>query len=105
MEHLGGHAPFLERAGAEVLDEDVGLRDEIAGDLLAFGHAQVEGDGSLVSGNDAPPGGLGALPPMAHRIALAGLFDLDDVGAHVAHELAAERASDERAHLDDADAF
>jgi hypothetical protein len=42
---------------------------------------------------------------MAHRIALAGLFDLDDVGAHVAHELAAERASDERAHLDDADAF
>jgi hypothetical protein len=40
--------------------------------------------------------------PHCHRIAFAGLFDLDDVGAHVAHELAAERAGDERAHFDNA---
>ena len=36
---------------------------------------------------------------MAHGIALAGRLDLDDLGTHVAEQLAAERSCDERAEL------
>ena len=39
---------------------------------------------------------------MAHGIALAGRFDLDDLGPHVAEQLAAERSCDERAEFEHA---
>ena len=42
-------------------------------------------------------------PPPAHRVAVAGRLDLDDVGAVVAEQLAGERAGDEAAHLEHAD--
>src|SRR5690606_21222222 len=65
VERFGAHAPFFQRTGPEVFDENVSLRDEIAGDLLALADAQVEGDGALVARDGAPPGGLCALPPLA----------------------------------------
>ncbi|MNN52755.1 hypothetical protein D3C81_1674720 [compost metagenome] len=37
----GGQATLLQRAGAEVFDQDVGLGDQVTRRLLALGRAQV----------------------------------------------------------------
>jgi hypothetical protein len=40
--------------------------------------------------------------PFAHRVAAAGVLHLDDLGAEVAEQLAAERAGQQLAELDHA---
>ncbi|MNI28339.1 hypothetical protein D3C73_821120 [compost metagenome] len=100
----GGQVPLLERARTEVLDQDVGLGDQLARRLLALGRAQVDGDREFVARDDPPPGRNLALAPVAHGIADAGRLQLDHFGAHVAQQLAAEGAGDELAHLHDLDA-
>ncbi|MNL05973.1 hypothetical protein D3C87_1265920 [compost metagenome] len=97
----GGQAPLLQRAGTEVLDQDVGLGDQVTRRLLALGRAQIDGDGILVAGDHPPPGRGLALAPVAHWIADAGRFQLDHLGAHVAQQLTAEGTGDQLAHLDD----
>jgi len=72
--------------------------------LLALGLAQVERDRLLVPADHRPPQRLAArlLPsPDAHRVALARRFDLDDLCAHVAQQLAAEWARQQRAQFQD----
>ena len=94
--------PALHRAGAKILDQDVGLRGEAADDLLAVGLAGVHGDRFLVAREHREPELLAVrflLPPFAHRIALAGLLQLDHLGAEIGQQLAAERPGDELAHL------
>ena len=56
-QHVVAHAPAFERAGAEVLDQHVGLGDQLAGDVLPFGAAQVERDRALVARLHLPPDG------------------------------------------------
>src|SRR5829696_377278 len=78
--------PALQGAGPEVLDHDVGLGYEPPRQLLALGLAQVQRNGLLVTGDDRPPQRLALLavpPPLAHRVALAGRLDLDDLGPKV----------------------
>ena len=70
---------------------------DLAGPLVA----QVERHGALVASDRRPPQAVaveGDAPP-AHRVALAGRLDLDDLGAVVAEELAGERPGDEAAEL------
>ena len=102
-ELLVGHAPALERAGAEVLDQHVGLGDQAPGDVLALGAAQVERDRALVAALHLPPhrGAVLHEAPVAQRVAGARGLDLDDVGAEVAERLAGEGAGDQLPHLDD----
>ena len=50
--------------------------------------------------SDLPP--AFSLSPHAQRIALPRRLHLDDLGAHVAEQLAAERTREQRAELDDA---
>ena len=104
---LVAHAPAFERAGAEVLDQHVGLLDQLACDVLALGAAQVERDRALVARLHLPPDGGAVLDqaPVAQRVAGAGRLDLDDVGAEFAERLAGERAGDQLAHLDHAQAL
>jgi hypothetical protein len=106
-QHLVAHAPAFERAGAEVLDQHVGLGDEPARDVLALGAAQVERERALVARLHLPPhrGAVLQQAPVAQRVAAAGRFDLDDVGAEFAERLAGEGPGDELAHLDDAQAL
>ena len=97
-------APPLERPGSEVLDEDVGIGDEPANDLLTLGLTKVERDRALASGHDRPPqrGAAGLLAaPLPHRVALTRRFDLDHVGTEVREELAAEWPREQLTHLDD----
>ena len=95
-------APLLQRPGPKVLYQHIGARDEVPEQLLAAGLTQVEGDGLLVARDDRPPHRQPATPG-THGVTGAGRLDLDDLGAHVAEELAAERARDQGPELEDAD--
>ena len=54
-ELLPAEVPFLERARAEILDQEVGLRGELEQEPLPLGLAQVERDRFLVARDDRPP--------------------------------------------------
>ena len=100
-------APLLQRAGPEVLDDDVGALDEIEEEVAARGLAQIERDGFLVAGVHRPEEVMAVefgLSPGAQRVGRSRRLDLDDLGAHVAEQPARERPGDQRADLDDADA-
>ena len=100
-------APLLHRAGPEVLEQEVGLLDQVLEQRLAVGLAQVERDRLLVARDDRPPQRLAVrllAAPDAHRVALARRLDLDDLGAEVAEQLAAERAGQQGAEFDHAQA-
>ena len=84
-------APALERTWSKILDQDVGLVDQSTRQFLTVGLSQVDRHGPFVAGDDFPPQREFAAPPNAHRIALAGRFDLDDIRAHVAEQLTAKR--------------
>jgi hypothetical protein len=101
-------APFLQRARPEVLDDDITPGDETAGKVLPLPLPQIDGDGFLVAGDDRPPEGaplLAVAAPHAHGVPFAWRLELYDLGAEVREELAAERACEQAAHLDDANAF
>ena len=68
--------------------------------------AQVDRDRPLVARDRRPPEAAPVVEhaPPAHRVAGPGRLDLDHVGAEVAEQLARERAGDERAELEDAQA-
>ena len=106
-EAVVAQVPALEGAGAEVLDDDVGVRDQLQQHLLAARAAQVEGDAALVAPEDGPHEAVAvvvALAPLADRVRAAGGLDLDDVGAVVTEDPRGERARDDRAHLQHAQA-
>ena len=50
----GADVPLLQRAGPEVLDDDVGGRRESPVEILAFGRAQVERDALAAAPFDGP---------------------------------------------------
>jgi hypothetical protein len=97
--HRGDHA------GTEVVDHDVGGRDQPLERPLAGIGSQVEDRRALVAveRREVPREALDDRALGAHRIAL-GWLDLDDVGAEVGEELRAERAGEDPGQVDDADA-
>ena len=100
-------APLLQRAGPEVLDDDVGALDEVEEQFAAAGDAQVQRHRLLVAGMHRPEDVVSVqlgLAPGAQRVGLPGRLDLDHLGAHVAEQPAGERPGDQRADLDHADA-
>ena len=99
------HAQPVGHAGAVVVDDHVGLRDQPAHDLLPGLAAQVERD-ALLAGvrlRRADPG----LPARAHRAegVAAGLLHLDHARALVAEHRTGERRGDDRRELKHGDAF
>jgi len=106
-QHVVAQAPLLHGARPEVLDHHVGLGDQLLGERLAFGFAQVQAHRLLVAPDHRPPGrqALGqAAAPLAHGIAHLRVLHLDHLGPEVAQDLAAERPGDQGAHLDDDEA-
>ncbi len=98
---------LLHDAGPEVVEHDVGGRDQLAQHLLAFGAAQVERQRALVAVErrevEAEAVAHDAL--LAHRVAVVDVLDLDHLGAHVREEHRAERAGQDARQVDDADAL
>src|SRR3546814_5657987 len=97
--------PYTTLFRSEILDQDVGLGDQLTGERLTLFGAQVDRDRIFVARDHAPPAGLVALAPVAHLVAGHRRFELDDLGAHIAKQLAAEGSRDQLPHLHDPDAF
>ena len=91
--------------GPEVLEQDIGARDELEQDRAAFILAQVELDAALaaVVGDE-----IGAVLPaaeIAERIAAIRMLDLENVRAQVRQHHAGQRRRDHGAELDHAHAL
>ncbi len=104
LEPVDSQLPALERAGPEVLDQDVGKRDEPEQDLPATSLTEIEREGALVAAGDLPPE-RDALVPGAQRangVAASRVLDLDHVGSEVAQQRAGERPGHHVAEVEDA---
>src|SRR3546814_21107637 len=68
-QRVPAQAPAFERAGPEVLDDDVGLSDQFTQQRLTFGDPQLERPRFLFAPHHRPPQPLAAFsaPPSAHR--------------------------------------
>jgi hypothetical protein len=87
-----GEAHAVERAGAEILDHDVGLLDQVLEDFLAFGGLGVQRQRTLVRVEHGEVERVRALDVAELRtghVAGAGALDLDDVCAEPGKELRA----------------
>src|SRR4029453_2127705 len=100
-------AEGLHRAGPEVLDQDVGAGDHALEDRHALRRLEVERHVPLVAVDDQERRGLPVLVrrPRARLVAARGVFDLDDVGAEIGQEHAAERAGQHPGEVEHADTF
>jgi hypothetical protein len=101
--HLRADAPLFDRAGAVVLDQDVGVGDEPLDHLDAEGRAQVRRHRFLaaIDGLVIQADAVLDLAPAAHFIAVAGPFDLDHVGPEIREEHRAQRRGQEIGDVDD----
>ena len=93
-------------ARAQVLDDDVGGRDQLAKDLLAAIRLEVDRDRPLVAVEAHERGALAIDQRRrhAHLVAAVGVFDLDHLGPEVGQLHAAERRRHVVADLEHADA-
>src|SRR6185436_20246973 len=74
-------APLLQRAGSEVLQQEVGFPDQLVQNLLALRLTQIERDRLLVARDDRPPQRFAIsllAAPHAQRIALLRRLHFDD---------------------------
>ena len=94
---------LLQRAGAEILDQDVGGRDQRQQRVLGRGVAEVQHDGALVARIGLPMQFLAAVAPVAQRVARRRL-DLDDVGAEIGELKRQHVAGDEPRQIEHAHA-
>jgi hypothetical protein len=99
-------APFVERAGLEILDQDVGACEQPHQHRAAAFGSEVEPDRSLVA-VDADEIGRVVLverrSPVAHLVA-GGRLDLDHVGAVIGEDLCAKGAAEHPREIDHAQA-
>jgi hypothetical protein len=98
--------PALHGAGAEVLDQHVGVGRQSAHDVLRGRVFQVQRHRALVARLHLPPdrGAVFEQPPFAQRVARAGGFDLDHIGAEIRQRLGRERPGDQLPEFEDLEA-
>jgi hypothetical protein len=96
-----------ERAGLEVLDDDMGAPCQPFDERRPFGLREIDGDGALVAVGGKEIGGVAALkkrrPEGARLVALARLFDLQNLGAQIAQDLRGPRSRQHAAQIEDSD--
>src|SRR5262249_54834866 len=105
-ERLEAEAQSLHGARPEILQHDVGPGDEPVENGLALRRLQVQREALLAAVHRHEVRGLAARErwPAARVVALAGLLDLEDLGAHVAQRHRAEWPREHAGEVDDADA-
>ena len=103
LERVVAEAKRVETAGAKVLDQHVGARDQLLGECDPLGRLDVELEASLVAIERRKEAGAGARQPPC-VVALAHGLDLDHVGAEIAEDQPAARAHHHVGEFDDADA-
>ena len=112
-QHVEADAELVEHAGPEALDQHVGRLGQLEQGLAAPLLLQVEADRALVAVQrevDRRAGAerrvlLGAVVGRrpAHVVALAGVLDLDHVGAEVGEQQRAEAAGEQAGEVEDLD--
>src|SRR6185437_3780532 len=96
-------AELVGDTGTEILDEHIGVGDELLDDGTALRVAQIEGEAALAAIEGAIHRRVAAaLIPAAKRIATFRVFDLDDLGAEIGEELSGIGPGDETRRLDHA---
>ena len=103
-ERLIAEAEPVHRAGAEILDDDVGSERKLSRRRLAVLGLQVERDALLVAVHRAERAVVVGLAPHPERIAAVRRLDLDDLGAQVRQQHAGERPADIAGEFEDLDA-
>ncbi|MCY1430815.1 hypothetical protein D9M71_467710 [compost metagenome] len=102
MDDVPTETELLQHAGAEVLDQDVRVGQQLLQDLAAFRVLEVEGQRALVARLHEPPQrrAFVQLAPFAQRVAAVRRFDLDHLGAEFGADARGERAGDQGAEFD-----
>ena len=106
LEHVWADAPLFERAGAVILNQDVGILDEALDDLDAEGGAHVGCDGAFAAAEDfvIEADVVFVAAPIADLVAGARALKLDDVCAEISEEHGAHGGCQEVRDVDDLDA-
>ena len=104
-ERLVPEAELVHRSRPEVLEEHVALARERLKDLASLGRLEVQGDALLVAvdRHEVRRLALDERRPAARVVALAGLLDLDDLGAHVTEHHGAEGTGEDAGEVENAD--
>ena len=98
-------APLFQRAGAEVLDNEIGIFDKVQQDLVAFFAVQVQRNAALVAAHRDPAQadlvvGVIVGQKRAEGIALARHLDFNDICAPVCQQRASKRTCHHIAKFD-----
>ncbi|MCY1446147.1 hypothetical protein D9M71_626960 [compost metagenome] len=103
VQHIPAEAELFQHAGAEVLDQDVGVRQQLLQHFAAVGMLEVERHRAFVARLHEPPerGALVQLAPLAQRVAAIRRFDLDHFGTEFGADPRGEGTGDQRAELYD----
>ncbi|SOY97298.1 hypothetical protein CBM2599_B51044 [Cupriavidus taiwanensis] len=94
-ELLVAKAKLFGATKLEILNDYVGLLNELACKPLSFGGSQIQGHRLLVAVDTVEICGLGCTnsqPPIARVITADGVFNLDNLGAKVAKNHGTGRA-------------
>ena len=99
-------AQLLHRAGPEVLDDDVGLLEQLLEDRAVLVVLEVERDRFLAAVDRGEVGRLAVDERAvgAGVVAALGRLDLDHPGAHLRHQEGAVGAGEDARQVDDGDA-
>ncbi len=102
MQHIPAQAEFLQHAGAEVLDEDVRLAEQLFQHLTPGLMLEVKGDRLFVACLHKPPQrrALIELAPLAQWVAAVGRLDLDHLGTKLGTNARGKGAGDQGAEFD-----
>ena len=101
-------APFLQRAGAEILDDDVAFGRKPAQQVAAAVAGEVERHAFLVARFRKPHqrvAAFGVGAETTQRVAGLRRLDLDHLGAELAENGGAVRPRDEGSEIEDADSL
>src|SRR5471032_1755208 len=100
---LIAHVPALERAGFEVLDQDIGIGQQLHDDLASLFTREVDNDPLLVAIHpfEVRRGISDKRRTPAACFIACGRFELDDGGAMIGNGLCAIRATENAAQIDD----
>ncbi len=106
MQDVPAKAEFFERAGAEIFDDNIGVRSEAFDHIDAVRRLQVHAYGLFVARLQIPPErrAVVQLSPFAKRIAIVRRFDLDDVGTELPQHAGSERRRNQGADFYDTNA-
>ena len=104
---------FLQTAQLEVLDQDIGLGDQLAHGLRPLRCREIDGDGTLAAVAGVVVGGGQVLAVLAldegwsplAGIITFGAFHLDDVGAEIGQHLPGPWTGEDAGEFDDTHAF